>query len=74
MSLIWHVSVVTFAILVFLAHQIRIPVIENLIFPILYYPGCHVRATYISSIETHAHGRQVSHCYVKVTSSCEIAS
>ena len=39
----------------FLAHRIRISdILENLILPMLSYPG--------------------SHCYVKVTSSCEIAS
>ena len=36
------------------------PWIENLILPRLSYPGCHVRATYIGSIGTHAHGRQVT--------------
>ena len=33
----------------------------------LSYQGCHVRASYIGCIGTHAHCRQV-------TSSCEIAS
>ena len=36
-----------------------------------------MRASYIGCIGTNAHGRQVmslTHCYVKVTSSCEIAS
>ena len=30
------------------------------ILPMLSYPGCHVRATYIGCIGTHAHGRQVT--------------
>ena len=36
------------------------PKLENLILPMLSYPGCHVRAKYISCIGTHAHGRQVT--------------
>ena len=36
------------------------PGIENLILPRLSYSGCHVRATYIGCIGTHAHGRQVA--------------
>ena len=36
------------------------PGIENLILHMLSYPGCHVRATYIGCIGTHAHGRQVT--------------
>ena len=36
------------------------PGIENLILPMLSYPGCHVRATYIGCIVTHTHGRQVT--------------
>ena len=49
----------------FLAHRIRVsenfyPGIENLILPFLSYPGCHVRATCISCIGTHAYGRQVT--------------
>ena len=36
------------------------PGIENLILPRLSYPGCHMRATYIGCIGTHAHGRQVT--------------
>ena len=36
------------------------PGIENLILPRLSYPGCHVRATYIGCIGTHAHGCQVT--------------
>ena len=47
-----------------LAHQIRLseilPGLENLILPMLSYPGCHVRATYIGCIGTHANGRQVT--------------
>ena len=47
-----------------LVHWIRIselyPGIENLILPRLSYPGCHMRATYIGCIGTHAHGRQVT--------------
>ena len=35
------------------------PGIENLILPMLSYPGCHVRATYIGCIGTHAYGRQM---------------
>ena len=35
------------------------PGIENLILPRLSYPGCHLRATYIGCIGTHAHGHQV---------------
>ena len=48
----------------FLAHCIRISEIfsqiENLILPRLSDTGCHVRATYIGCIGTHAHGRQVT--------------
>ena len=44
----------------FLAHRIQISEIlpwdRNLILPMLSYPGCHVRATYIG----HTHGRQVT--------------
>ena len=35
------------------------PGIENLILLMISYPGCHVRATYIGCIGTHAHGRHV---------------
>ena len=35
------------------------PGIENLILPMLSYPGCHVSATYIGCIGTHAHCLQV---------------
>ena len=36
------------------------PEIENLILPMLSYPGCHVRAIYIGCIGIHAHGRHVT--------------
>ena len=36
------------------------PGIENLTLPMLSYPGCHVRATYIGYIGTHAHCCQVT--------------
>ena len=36
------------------------PGIENLILPMLYYPGCHVKATYIGCIGTYAYGRKVT--------------
>ena len=36
------------------------PGIENLILPMLSYPGCHVRASNIGCIGTHANGRQVT--------------
>ena len=36
------------------------PGIENLILPMLSYPGCHVRASYIGCIGTHAHDGQVT--------------
>ena len=58
-----------FTVMDILSHRIRISEIlpwrENLTSPMLSYQGCHVRATYIGCIETHAHCRQV-------TSSCEI--
>ena len=39
--------------------------IENLILPMLSYPGCHVRDLYIGCIGTHTHGRQaMSSCHV----------
>ena len=41
-----------------LAHRRFYPGLENLILPMLSYPG-HVRAKYIGCIGTHAHGRQV---------------
>ena len=48
----------------FLDDRIRIseilPGIENLILPVLSYPGYHVNATYVSCIRTHVHGRQVT--------------
>ena len=40
-------------------YQTFYPGIENLILPMLSYPGCHVRASYIGCIATHAHCRQV---------------
>ena len=47
-----------------LAHLIRISEIlpwdRNLIYPMLSYPGCHMRATHIGCIGTHAHCRQVT--------------
>ena len=36
------------------------PWIIFFILPMLSYPGCHVRASYIGCIVTHAHGRQVT--------------
>ena len=36
------------------------PGIENLILPMISNQCCHVSATYISCIGTHAHGRQVT--------------
>ena len=36
------------------------PGLENLILPMLSYPGCHVSAKYIGCIGNHAHGRQVT--------------
>ena len=36
------------------------PGLENLILPMLSYPVCHVRATYIGCIGTNAHCRQVT--------------
>ena len=48
----------------FLSHLISIlrfyPGIENLILLRLSYTGCHMRATYIGCIGTHAHGCQVT--------------
>ena len=45
------------------------PGIENLILPMLSYPGCHIRAVLWLYVP-HAYGRQEwRHCYVKVTSS-----
>ena len=47
------------------AHQIRISDIlpwerKSYLTHAISYPGCHVRATYIGCIGTHAHGRQVT--------------
>ena len=36
------------------------PGIENIILPMLSYPGSHVRASYIGCIGALAHGRQVA--------------
>ena len=48
--------------------------LENLILPMLSYPGCHMRATNIVCIELTHMAIKCLHCYVKVMSSCEIAT
>ena len=48
-----------------------------LVLPMLSYPGCHLRATYIDCIGTHTHYRQVTSllCLSDVIMSlCEFAS
>ena len=51
------------------------PGIENLILPMLSYPGCHLSAKYIGCIGTHAHGRQVTSllCQSDVIITCRIS-
>ena len=44
----------------FQAHMKFYPGIENLILPMLSYPGCYVRSRYIGCIGSHAPGRQVT--------------
>ena len=41
-------------------YQMFYPRIENLILPMLFYQGCHERATFSGCIGTHAHGRKVT--------------
>ena len=52
------------------------PRLENLILPMLSYPGCHVRAKYIGCIGTHANGRQVTSllCQSDVIITCHIST
>ena len=67
-------------IMLFLAHRIRISKIlpwdrkSYLTQAKISYPGCHVRATYIGCIGTHANGHQVMSLLYLVTSSCKNAS
>ena len=50
------------------------PGIENLILPMLSYPGCHIRAVHWLYWNSRDIVVKLRYWYVKVTSSCHVAS